>query len=127
MFKPTSIVRGPDASEDQSQSDLIGMRKKWYQRIVLFKDGGLQGWFVNTVWTFFTMTMLGCGFFIVRVREGWVSFGSTYAFIYLGGMAAWFAYKIGKAKVGTDGQQESVTDALKKVAEAMSTLQGKMK
>lgn len=100
-------------------------------RLELFKEGSLQGWVINTIWTFFTMTMLGLGFFMDIVRVGWEKYGGIYTTIYLGGMTAWFAYKVANKKIdsGTQSgvQQESIADALKKVVDSMSAMQANLK
>lgn len=95
-MKKRTDVRLDENPEDASK--YLGMRKRWWQRLVLIKDGSIQGWFISFVFTMFTMIVLGLGFFIPKIADAWVKFGYNYATIYLGSTGMWLTYKVAKHK-----------------------------
>jgi hypothetical protein len=98
MFKPTNVMRVSDSTSEVSHpQDYLSMRKRWWQRVILFKDGAIQGWVVSFAFTVLTMIMLVLGFLVNRVADGWVKFGATYATIYLGSTGTWLGYRYFKS------------------------------
>ena len=113
----------PDAeirNDEQStkNSSYIDMRRCWWDRIVIIKEGSIQGWFVSFIFTILTMTMLALGFFMDNIANGWIKYGGTYATIYLGSTGIWLGYKIAKKRVENGNFQlseiiETVTKTMK--------------
>ena len=69
-------------------------------KLVIIKDGRLQGWVVATAFTLITIILLILGFFIQCISDGWVKFGARYETIYISSLVIWLGYKGIKAVTG---------------------------
>jgi hypothetical protein len=122
MFKQTSIVREEDAeSESMKPQDYLSMRKHWWERLVIIKDGAIQGWFISFIFTMVTLVMAILGFLIESIAKNWATLGGTYAPIYLGSLAIWFGYKVAQKKAGNGGGGVNIDSITKTITDAMGT------